>query len=54
MVTSSDVRFEPTGPVLGPKLGPAELLHGLKASCLAHVRLRMNSLMLKGYTAGSS
>ena len=48
----SDVKFEPTGPALGPKSGPAGLLHGLNASCWAHAGLRMNSLMLKGYTTG--
>ena len=33
------------------KSGPEGLLHGLNASGWAQAGLRMNSLMLKGYTA---
>ena len=50
-----DVKFEPTGPALGPrpKSDPAGLLHGINMSCWSHVELRMNSLTLKGIgTAG--
>ena len=47
-----DVKFEPTVLALGPKSGSAGLLHGLKASYWAHAGLRMNNLMLKGYTVG--
>ena len=47
-----DVKFEPTGHALGPKSGPAGLLCGLTASCWGHAGLRMNCLMLKGYTTG--
>ena len=28
-IPTGDIKFEPTGPVLGPKSGPAGLLHGL-------------------------
>ena len=48
----STLSFEPTGPALGPKSGPAGLLHGLNASCWSHAELKMNKLILKGYTAG--
>ena len=30
-----DAKFEPTGPALGQKSGPANLLHGLNARCWA-------------------
>ena len=46
------VKFEPTGPALGPKSGPAGLLHGLNATCWAHPGLKMNNPMLREYTAG--
>ena len=36
-VRTSDVKFEPTGPALGPKSGPAGLLHDLNVNCWAHV-----------------
>ena len=39
------------GPALGPKSVPEGLLHGLNARCWAHAGLRMNGLMLRGYTA---
>ena len=51
-VLSGDVKFESTGPALGPKSGQEGLLMGLNASCCAYAGLRINSLMLKGYTAG--
>ena len=44
------MKFEPTGPALGPESGPVGLLHSLNASSWAHAGLRMNSLMLKRYT----
>ena len=46
-----NVKFEPMGPALGPKSVSAGLLHGLNARCWAHAGLRMNGLMLRGYTA---
>ena len=52
LVGSSDVKFEPRGPALGPKSDPTGLLPGLNASCLAHAGINSSSLMLKGYTAG--
>ena len=36
MVGNRDVKFEPTGPALGPKLDPTGLLYGLDATCWAH------------------
>ena len=52
LVCIRDVKFQATGPSLGPKSGPAGLLHGLNATCWAHAWFKMNSLMLKLYTAG--
>ena len=49
-ILSGDVQIH--GPALDPKSGPAGLLHGLNAICWTHAGLRMNSLMLRGYTAG--
>ena len=51
-IGSSDVKFEPGSPALGPKSGQAELLPGLNASCWAHTGINSSSLMLKRYTAG--
>ena len=34
-IGTRDVKFQPTGPALGPKSGPTGLLHGLHASCWA-------------------
>ena len=36
-VRTSDVKFEPTGPALGPKSGPAGFFHDPNASCWAHM-----------------
>ena len=45
---TSDAKFEPGGPALGPKSGPAELLPGLDASRWNHAAGAGNDFKVEG------